>query len=102
MLVSLFGIASVITSAIGTVAFFTHSYTLLIVCAVISIADSLIQIIWGEQNNLNTEIATIVIFSVVSFFSNVKWIILVSFGLCISSLLITIVGWVLILFFIKR
>lgn len=102
MFATILGILSTITSVVGTIAFFNQATALLCICAVISIVNSLVQVIGGSQNNLNTEIATVVIFSIISFFTNNGWLNMVAFGLCVVEVAMTVLGWIMMLFMMRK
>ena len=102
MFTTILGILSTITSAVGIIAFFNQATVLLCICAVISIVNSLAQVISGSQNNLNTEIATVVIFSITSFFTDSGWLNMIAFGLCVVEVVMTVLGWIMMLFLMKK
>jgi hypothetical protein len=64
----------------------------LFICAGISILNSTIQVIWGGQNNLSTEIGTCLIFLIISFFVETSWYATMAFGLCIVEALMGTLG----------
>ena len=94
MFAKISGVISTIISIVGVIAFFSDSIVLLYWCAAISIVNSLVQTISGEQNNLSTEVVTVFIFSIVSFFTKTKWIIMIAFGLCLVDALMSLIGWI--------
>ena len=95
------GVISTISSIIGIYAFFNNSISLLCWCAVISIANSFIQVIFGEQNNLNTEILTAIIFLIISFFTKSPWFVIVAFGFCLADTILSVLGWIGMLIMLK-
>ena len=102
MLASILGFFSTFSSAVGIIAFFTNSSTLLLICVSISLINSIVQVIWGQQNNLNTEIATVVIFFIISFFTKSPWYIIISFGLCLIEVIMWLLSLIGIIFLKRR
>ena len=101
MVTNLIGFISTLTSIVGVIAFFCKAFPLLIFCAVISILNSFIQVIFGEQNNFTTEIATIILFGIISFFAKANIPIMISFGICIADVIMSVLGWISIFIFWK-
>lgn len=88
---NLLGFISAIVSIAGIVLFFFNP-ALTIICAIVSIINSLLQVFIGEQNNFSTEILTIVIAAIISFIAKISYINTICFALCISNALFYIVG----------
>lgn len=102
MLTTIFGFASTISSIVGVIAFFTDSFPLLLICAGISLINSLIQVIFGDQNNLSTEISTVIISLIISFFVKAQWYIVISLGLCVVESAVCVLGWVTMLIMTRK
>ena len=83
-----------VASIVGVIFFFTGGTNITCICAVISIADSVIQRIWGDQNNLITEIIAVIIGAVVSFFLPGGFLTFAALALCIETVVFTLFGWI--------
>lgn len=83
-----------IASIVGIIFFFKGDTNITCICAVISIADSVIQRIWGDQNNLITEIIAVIIGAVVSFFLPGGFLTFAALALCIETVVFTLFGWI--------
>lgn len=95
-LATIFGILSVVAAIVGVIFFFINP-TVTIVCAVISILNSIIQVVCGDQNNLTTEIATIVIAIIIALIADISIFNTICFALCIVEALMTVIGWIFML-----
>lgn len=93
---TIFGVLSTIAAIVGVVFFFINP-TVTIICAIISALNSLVQVIWGDQNNLNTEIATIVIGVIIALIADFSIFNTICFALCIVEALMTVIGWIFML-----
>ena len=92
-----------IASLVGTVCFYIGFPNITLICGAITIVDSYFQVIGGGQNGFITEIFTIVVGLVIAVIFDVPIIACIAVALCIGSLAMTIIGWILFLFFlIKR
>lgn len=100
-IVTFFQILSVIGSVLGIVFFFINPIVT-IICGAFSLVSSIINIIWGDQNNLGTEIFTIVVATVIFFFTETNWFEIVTFALCIVEVLLTIIGRIAMAFSSRR
>lgn len=92
---SLSGFISCIAAIAGVVALIIGYYPLLYICAVITLIDSFIQVIFADQNSFATEIAMIVIGWIISNWVADFWI-CVSAALCIETALLSLFGWIVI------
>lgn len=88
-----FNILSFLAVIIGVIAFFINP-VITIFCGVISIMNSIIQVVMADQNNLNTEIATIIVAVIIALIFDLSIINIVSFALCAIELLMTVLGWI--------
>lgn len=95
------GFISSLTSILGTIFYFFNP-TVTIVCAILSILNSLIQVVFGDQNNLNTEIATIIIAAIVALFIKTSIFNFTCFAICAVDSLILIIGWIFMIFTYKK
>lgn len=90
--VTFFQAISSIGSVVGIVFFFINPI-ITILCGVLSLLSSIINVTYGDQNNLSTEISTIIIASVVALFTNLNWLEFSTFLLCTAEIIVLIVGW---------
>ncbi len=79
------------------------TYTV-IACGCITLVNSLIQVLWGGQNNLNTEILTIIIGFIIASIFNLPVFPCVFLCLCVADVLLAVLGWLwaLISYFRRR
>ena len=87
------GFISSISAIIGTVFWFINP-TITIICAVISALNSIVQVCFGEQTNLVTEIATIIISAIIALIAKTPIFITICFGICITDAVMSILGWI--------
>lgn len=95
-------IIGVMASIVGIVTFFCGFPIVTIVCAVITLFDSFIQVIAGDQNNFITEIVTIIIGVIVGLTTTIGVVDGISIALCFGCLALAVVGWAFILISGKR
>ena len=86
------GAFSTLASIAGIVFYFTGLQTYTIICAICTLIDSFLQIKFGEQNNLTTEIISIIIGIIIALFAKVNIIGCASVSLCIVNALMSILG----------
>ena len=91
------GVVSTISAIIGIVFFFINPIVT-IVCGCITILNSLVQITFGGQNNIATEIITALIGLIVSLFVGSPIFLTICFALCIGDAVISTLGYVMLLF----
>lgn len=96
-LLNLMSLISFVASAAGIIMFFTKP-VVTVFCGVFSIVESLLQVIFGEQNSIITEILTIVIAIVIAFIAKLSYMQTIGFALCVVNVLLYIIG----LFFIRK
>ena len=94
-------VLSIVLCIVGIVFFFINPI-ITVICGVFSALNSIIQILFGEQNGLTTEVITIAIAAVIAKITNSSTIIAICFGLCIIDLLFSIIGWSVMFFTFKR
>lgn len=98
---SIFHVLSILAAIIGIIFFFINP-AITIVCAIISVLNSIIQVVFGGQNNLNTEIATIIIAVIIALIIDTSIINIICFALCAADILMLISGWIFMLIMYKR
>lgn len=86
-------ITGLIASVVGIIFFFRGNTDVTCVCAVLTIVDSVVQCIWGDQKNLVTEIAAVIIGAILSAFLPGGFLALASVALCIETVAFTVIGW---------
>lgn len=91
-LVTIAPILAVICSVIGIITYYTGFPVATYICAAITIADSLIQIIWGDQNNPVTEIVTAVIGLIIALIAQIPILPCIAVALCFGTAIVTLLG----------
>ncbi len=86
-------IISSLFAVAGIVFYFLGFVWITILCALISISDSIIQVVWGEQNSFATEILAAFIGVVVSIFAHVPLFGVVALAICIESTALLLIGF---------
>lgn len=89
----IFANITTLSSIVGIVGFF-FSPTITIVCAAISLINSIIQVIWGDQTNIGTEIATIFVGIIIALIFHLPIINTIAIALCIVEAIIGILGYI--------
>ncbi len=89
---------SLVVAVIGVIRFARGETEGIVICAAISLANSLIQCICGAQNNLVTEIVTIMVGAVVSAFWDIGFLNCVALLLCVCEIIMTVLGYALMVF----
>ena len=100
-MVGIIGFVSSISAIVGVVFWFINP-TVTIVCALITIIDSIIQVIFGDQNNLTSEIATVIISAIISLIAKTPTFETICFGLCLVAAVFAIIGWISMLISYKN
>ena len=95
------GTVGTISSFVGSIFFFIN-INVTIICALILIVDSFIQVIFGEQNNLTTEVLTVIVAIIVALIIDANILHTIVFAMCIVTAVFSILGWVLMLISYKR
>ena len=93
-------VLSTISSIVGTIFFFIN-IKVTIICAILAIIDSFIQVIFGDQNNLVTEILTVIVAVIVALIRDANIFHYAAFALCVVSAVFTVIGWIFMLFAYK-
>lgn len=88
---TIFGVLSTIVSILGIIFFFINP-SVTCYCALFSLLNSLIQITVGGQNNLNTEISTIIIALIIALIGRLNILRTISFAICLIDVLMYIFG----------
>jgi len=86
----------------GIILAFPHAWNIVLLCGIVSLINSFIQIIFGEQNSIITEAVTIVIALIISVVFDISWLIVVPLTLCIVDFIITILGWIQMAYFARK
>lgn len=87
---------NVITSIIGIVAFFLGAYWLLYICAALSVLHSLLNLRYGEQKNLGSEIMALIIAAIVVLAAHLPGPPVMCVSLCMLDVLLGIVSLVVL------
>lgn len=98
---TVFGFISTIASIIGFICFFSNP-SITLICAGTSLFNSFIQVVLGEQKNFTTEIITIFIAVIISFFADISTVMVIAVALCVADAALSIFGWILMLFAYKK
>lgn len=85
------GILSVVFAILGIIFWFINPLVT-VICAVLTLIDSVIQIKYGGQNGFATEILEIIIGSAIAIIAKLNYLNTVSFVLCIGTFLLWFVG----------
>ena len=83
---------SAITSIIGIIFFFCGYPIVTIVCAVISLVSSVVNVVKGEQHGFITEIITIIIGLIIALIANIDIINGIAVAICIGDAGLTVFG----------
>lgn len=95
------GTLSTISSVIGLIYFFINP-TVTIICGIISIINSIIQVLFSDQNSLTTETLTIFISIIVALIIHKPIFQTVCFALCIGDVLFLLLGWIHLIIIFKN
>lgn len=98
---SVISAVSIIASVVGII-FFLINPTVTVVCGILTFLNSIIQVIWGDQNNLSTEFITIIISIIIALIAKLSTFHVVCFALCLVETLMTIIGWIVMFVNIKK
>ena len=85
------GLISNLAAIVGVIFGFINP-TVTIICAIIALIDSFLQITFGEQNNLVTEFLEIIIGLIVAWISGESWLLMTSYVVCMGTAIVWIVG----------
>ena len=99
--ISILGAISTIASIVGIIFFFINP-TVTIVCAAISALNSILQVTFADQNNITTEIVTIIIAVIVAFIIQKPIFPIICFALCLGDTLMSVLGWISMFIFYKK
>lgn len=91
-----------LSSIIGIVAFFCNAPVITAICAGVTLIDSFLQVVFGDQNNFNTEIVTIIIGVIIGLVTDIGIVNGIAIALCFGCAIMTILGWGFVLFFQNR
>ena len=97
LFLNILGFIITLTSILGIIFFFINP-VITIVCAVLSILNSVIQIFAGQQNNFTTELITGIIAVIIAFIAKISYINTICIALCIGDVLMNIMGLIFIAF----
>ena len=87
---------NVITSIVGIVAFFLGAYWLVYICAALSVIHSLLNIRYGGQNNLGSEITALIIAAIVVLVAHLPGPPVMCVSLCMLDVLLGIISHVML------
>lgn len=92
MLTTVMSIVGTMAAITGTVCFFTPSVSVIVVyiCAGVTILDSITQVLWGDQNNLATEILTYFIGAITAVVFKLNFWPTVAVSFCIAAVIFTV------------
>lgn len=99
--ISVIGAISTIASIVGAIFFFINP-TVTIICAIISALNSILQVTFGDQNNITTEIAAIIIAVIVALIIQKPVFLIVCFAICLVEALMSVLGWIFMFTFYKK
>lgn len=99
--VSVLSVIDIIAVIIGCIFYFINP-TVTIICGVITAINSVTQVVWGDQNNFSTEIATIIISLIIASLADLPIFEFICFILCAVDLLMLVVGWIISLVYSRK
>lgn len=100
-MINVFSYFSSLSSLVGIVFFFFDPRVTLI-CAAISLFNSVIQVFFGSQNGFTTEILEILIGAVISWVFDLTWYHSVALILCIGDFFLMLIGCIVLLIKTKK
>ena len=89
-----FGIMSAISSIVGVICYFINA-GITIICGVVSLINSVVQITFGDQNNLGTEIFSVFVAVIISLIFNLPIFAFIGFILCVVEVIMAFLGWIM-------
>lgn len=89
-----FRIMSAISSIVGVICYFINP-VITIICGVVSLINSVVQITFGDQNNLSTEIFSVFIAVIISLIFDLPIFAFIGFILCVVEIIMAFLGWVM-------
>ena len=92
-MINLLSNISGIVSLIGSVFFFINP-VVTIFCAVFSLINSYIQVVYGSQRNFTTEITTMIIGLIVALLAKLSIANTIAFSLCLADAVMFVIGWI--------
>lgn len=90
------GTAVFLFAIAGIVCFFLKLYNITVICACLTILNTLLQLMVGGQRDFAIEIAAVIIGLLAARFARAElstWIYFVSVALCFGDALLQILGW---------
>lgn len=103
LFVSISGLIADIAGCTGIVMYFIGMPIITVICASITIIDSIVQVVWGGQNNFITEVIAIIIGIIVGYVFNIHIVNSISLVLCIFCTVFLVIGLIpLIRIMLKR
>lgn len=91
-LVTVSGYVAALVALVGIICFFSGYNTAAIICGVLTLVDSGIQIFWGDQNNIVTEVIAAVVGLLIGLFTDYSVLSCVAVCLCASTCLMSVLG----------
>lgn len=86
-------IVSTLCACAGTISYFCNMPIFAILFGVIVLGESIINVLKGTQNNLITELVTLVVGLILALVFRLNIPSTLAVALCISNLLFTVIGW---------
>ena len=96
-----FGIISAISALVGVICYFINP-VITIVCGVVSLINSVIQIAFGDQNNFGTEFFSIIVAVIISLIFDLPIFTFIGFILCVVEVIMAFLGWVMMYKMFRR
>ena len=97
--VEILGTIEFLASLAGIICFFTGHQTITLFCAAFSILHSFLNVVFGDQNNLGTEIFTIFVALIVAVVFKLDMLSVVAVAVCIGSVAFLLVPFLLVAIF---
>ena len=100
-LLTITNLLAIISSIIGVLSFFVfpaYFSVIVLVCACLCMLHSVLNVIFGDQNNLTTEITTIIIGVIISLIFHLNMRNTICVSICVAEILFTLFPFLLILF----
>lgn len=96
------GALEFIVALVGILCFFIGHPTITLFCAAFSLLHSFLNVVFGDQNNLMTEMFTIFVGMIVAVVFKLNMLNVVAVAICIGSVAIMIVPLLLIAVFGRK
>jgi len=97
--VEVMGTIEFLTSLAGVICFFTGHQAITLFCAAFSLLHSFLNVVFGDQNNLGTEIFTVIVAMIVAVIFKLDMLGVVAVAICIGTYAILLLPLVLFAIF---